>query len=54
MPNFVAVYVATSLVAQHKHHRAVATLGFVFVGALEGKAEYIILHTRCINGHQHE
>ena len=52
--NLMTVYVATSLVAQHKHHRAVAALGFVFVGALEGKAEYIILHTCCVNGHQHE
>ena len=54
VPNLMAVYVATSLVAQHKHYRAVAALGFVFVGALEGKAEYIILHTCCVNGHQHE
>ena len=52
--NLMAVYVATSLVAQHKHHRAVAALGYVFIGALEGEAEYIILHTCCINGHQHE
>ena len=54
VPNLMAVYIATSLVAQHEHHRAVAALGFVFIGALEGEAEYIILHTCCINGHQHE
>ena len=54
VPNLMAIDIATSLVAQHEHHWAVAALGFVFVGALEGKAEYIILHTCCINGHQHE